>query len=123
MSETAAHVAASGSMPVGLCGALTTMSRVRGVTEARSRSTSIAQPSLARSSWSVTSAPAARATSWRLWYAGQVTIAWSPGPRSTFAAVKIASSAPENVSTSSGASVSYSDAISARSSGCPGASV
>ena len=55
-----------GSIPVGLWGALTTMSRVAGVTCLRSRSMSIAQPDSSRSSWSVTSAPAARATSYRL---------------------------------------------------------
>ena len=61
-------VAASGSVPVGLCGTLTTMSRVsRPELTAMSRSTSSAQPSSSRSSWRVTSAPVARATSYRLW--------------------------------------------------------
>ena len=91
---------------MGLWGALTTISRVRGVTWRRMASTSIAHPSAACSSWSVTSAPAARATSCRLWYAGHTTIAWSPGWRWTFAMAKIASSAPLNTTTSSGSTVS-----------------
>ena len=56
-----------GSIPVGLCGALTITSRVYGRRLARSRSTSSAQPSASNSSWRVTSAPADRATSYRLW--------------------------------------------------------
>ena len=66
-SVSARHSAAVGSIPVGLCGALTTTSRVAGRMAATSRSTSSAQPSASRSSWSETSAPAARPTSHRLW--------------------------------------------------------
>ena len=63
---SAAHSSAVGSIPVGLCGALTTTSRVAGVSDASRRSTSSAQPSASCSSWRVTSAPVARATSYRL---------------------------------------------------------
>ncbi len=61
------HSASVGSMPVGLCGAFTTTTRVAGRIAATRRATSNAHPSASRSSCRVTSAPAARATSWRLW--------------------------------------------------------
>ncbi len=64
---SAAHSAAVGIIPVGLCGALTTTRRVAGVSAPSRRGTSSDQPSVSCSSWSVTSAPFARPTSYRLW--------------------------------------------------------
>src|SRR5260221_12272688 len=56
-----AQSACVGNIPVGLCGALTTTSRVFDRSEPMRRSTSRLQPSASLSSWSVTSAPAAPA--------------------------------------------------------------
>lgn len=63
MRTIASNVARSGSAPVGLCGAFTTITRVEGETARRSASTSIAQPRSLSSGSRVTSAPADRATS------------------------------------------------------------
>ena len=58
-----AHSATDGSIPVGLCGALTTTSRVAGVSAPSRRGTSSDQPSASWSSCSVMSAPFALPTS------------------------------------------------------------
>ena len=107
--------AASGSMPVGLCGALTTISFVRGVhlraQPLRRRSPSRPRPAARGGSRRRRSRGRPRAGSGT---PGQVTIAWSPGPSRTFAATKIASSAPrERRAPRPARSSSYSVAISA----------